>query len=263
MSIVTIFRGSYRQSKEVAEKLANKLGYECISREMILEAAAKHFDIPEFRLTRAIDDAPSLLDRLTYGKEKFIAYFREMLMHHLIKDNVVYHGLVGHLFLQKVTHVLTVSILADRKDRLAEEKIRGLSPKEALAIIEKDDEALSRWGNFVYGIDVRDPRLYDLVIRLRFLTTDDAVGLIQSVLEHPCFKTTSESQKAMETWLHASQVQTVLMKEIPSAKVGVERGEIVVTIGGSWAEGKKLIAKVDQIIDNERGVKVKVSLTSP
>ena len=49
MSIVTISRGSYSRGKEVAEKLARALNYECISREIILEAS-EHFNIPELKL---------------------------------------------------------------------------------------------------------------------------------------------------------------------------------------------------------------------
>ena len=75
MSIVTISRGSYSRGKQVAEKLAEALGYECISREIILEASER-FNIPELKLVRAIHDAPTILDRFTSGKERFVAFFR-------------------------------------------------------------------------------------------------------------------------------------------------------------------------------------------
>ena len=81
MSIVTISRGSFSHGKEVAEELAKRLGYKCISREIILEAS-KHFNIPEAKLARAIHDAPSILERITYGKERYVAYVREALLHH-------------------------------------------------------------------------------------------------------------------------------------------------------------------------------------
>lgn len=35
MAIITISRGSYSKGKEVAEKVAEKLGYECISRDVL------------------------------------------------------------------------------------------------------------------------------------------------------------------------------------------------------------------------------------
>jgi hypothetical protein len=64
MSIVTISRGTYTRGKEIAEKLAAKLGYECLSREILLEAS-EQFNIPEIKLVRAIHNAPSILERFT------------------------------------------------------------------------------------------------------------------------------------------------------------------------------------------------------
>ena len=52
MSIVTISRGSYSKGKDVAEKLAQKLQYDCVSREILLEAS-EEFNIPEISLVRA------------------------------------------------------------------------------------------------------------------------------------------------------------------------------------------------------------------
>ena len=37
MSIITISKGSYSHGKEVAEKVAEKLGYDCIARDDIIE----------------------------------------------------------------------------------------------------------------------------------------------------------------------------------------------------------------------------------
>jgi len=97
MSIITIARGSYSRGKEVAEKVAVALGYQCISREVLLEAS-ELFNVPEIKPVRAIHDSPSTLDRLSYGKEKYVAYIRAALLRHIQRDNVVYHGLAGHFF---------------------------------------------------------------------------------------------------------------------------------------------------------------------
>jgi hypothetical protein len=75
MSIITISRGSYSCGKEVAEKVSHALGYECISRDIILETS-EQFNIPEIKLIRAIHDSPSILDRFTSGKERYISFFR-------------------------------------------------------------------------------------------------------------------------------------------------------------------------------------------
>ena len=53
MSIVTISRGSYSRGKEVAETLAERLGYACVSRDILLETC-EEFSIPEIRLVKAL-----------------------------------------------------------------------------------------------------------------------------------------------------------------------------------------------------------------
>jgi hypothetical protein len=45
MAIITISRGSYSKGKEIAEKVAQELGYECIARKVLLEAK-EEFNIP-------------------------------------------------------------------------------------------------------------------------------------------------------------------------------------------------------------------------
>ena len=98
MAIITISRGSYSKGKEVAEKTAQVLGYECISRDVLLDASDR-FNIPEVRLVRAIHDAPSILERLGREKQAYIAYIRFALARRAQKDGLGYHGLAGHLLL--------------------------------------------------------------------------------------------------------------------------------------------------------------------
>ena len=117
MSIVTVSRGTYSWGRDVAEKLAVRFGYECISREVIVEASKK-FNIPEVKLVEALEDPPSILSRFSYGKERYLAYFQSMLLEHFRRDNVVYHGLAGHFLVRNVSHVLKARIVAEMEDRV-------------------------------------------------------------------------------------------------------------------------------------------------
>ena len=53
MTIITISRGSYTRGKEIAEKTSQKLGYACISREVLINAS-KDFNVPEIKLIHVI-----------------------------------------------------------------------------------------------------------------------------------------------------------------------------------------------------------------
>ncbi len=201
MPIITISRGSYSRGKEVAEKLAQKLGYKCISRDILLEAS-EHYNIPEIKLIRAIHDAPSILERFTHGKERFVAYIRYTLLKHVQNDNVVYHGLAGHYFLMGIPHVIKVRIMADLEDRVQEEMRReNISAEEARFILKKDDDERRRWGIQIYGVDTWDPMLYDMVLHVKAITVEDAVDLISKAAQMPHFQATPESQRLLDVML--------------------------------------------------------------
>ena len=197
MSIITISRGSYNRGKETAEAIAKRLGYTCIGRDLILEAS-KEFNVPEIKLVRAIHDAPSILERFTYGKEKYVAFIRSALLRHVQKDNVVYHGLAGQFFLKDIAHVLKVRIISDMEHRVKLEMEReGISYSEALQMLKKDDEERRKWGLHLYGIDSTDPSLYDLVVNIKQLTVEEAVDIICTAVKFKLFQTTPESQQAL------------------------------------------------------------------
>ena len=156
MSIVTISRGSHSRGKEIAEKLAKTLGHECISRDILLETSDE-FNIPEIKLVRAIHDAPSILERFTYGKERYIAFFRSTFLKRLQKDNLIYHGLAGHVFVQNIPHILKVRIIADIDARVKEEmKRENITAEQARYMLVKDDAERRKWSMALYGLDTWD-----------------------------------------------------------------------------------------------------------
>jgi cytidylate kinase len=258
MAIITISRGSYSRGKEVAEKVAARLGYECISREILLETS-KQFNIPEIKLVRAIHDAPSILERFTYGKERYVSYLKAALMKRIQKDNVVYHGLAGHFFLQDIPHVLKVRIVADIEDRVAEEmKRENISESEARYILKKDDDERRRWSLQVFGVDTWDPMLYDMVLHIKNISVDCAVDLIVSAVNSSCFLTTAPAQKILDDETLAARVQAALVEEFPTAQVTVQKGELFAAIKGDLTAEQEVIARAQRIANMAAGIEVKM-----
>jgi len=254
MSIVTISRGSYSRGQEVAEKLALAAGYECLSRDALLEAS-EYSDIPEAKLVRAIHDAPSFLERFTYGKERYIAHIRAAIMRHVQKDNVVYHGLAGQFFLQGVPHVLKVRIIASLEDRIEEEMRReNISAEEARRILRKDDEERRRWSLALYGIDTWDSSLYDMVLHIKTMTVEDAVALILHNLEGP-FATTAESQTSLDNLTLAAEVEAALIKRFPSVKASAKDGVVFVSGTAPLSERENVALKAEEMAERVPSVR--------
>jgi len=255
MGVITISKGSYSKGKEIAEKLAEELGYECISREILL-AASEEFNIPEIKLTQAIKDAPSVLDRFTYGKERYVAYIRAALLNSIKKGNAVYHGFAGHFFLRHVPNVLRVRIVEDEEKRVELVMEReNISAEEARRIIRRIDKERRKWGQHLYGIDTSDPSLYDLVLNLEAMTVKEAVNVLAQTAQLNCFQTTSESQIILENVALAAQVQAKLVEEIPVKDVCAEEGLVYADIKADLIHEDRITSKINSIAKKVAGVK--------
>ena len=254
MSIITISRGSYSRGKEVAERVAETLGYECISRDILLEAS-EEFNIPEIKLVRAIHDAPSILDRFTYGKERYIAFFRATFLKRLQKDNLVYHGLAGHAFVQKIPHVLKIRIIANLDDRVKEEmKREKISAEQARLTLVKDDAERRKWSLSLYGLDTWDQRFYDMTLHLDIMGVEDAVSTILHIIGRPCFQTTPKSRELLDDLALSAQVEAALVRDFPKVSADAGKGIVYVNIRGSLVDEKRITEKVNRLVEKVPGI---------
>ncbi len=265
MAIITISRGSYSHGKKIAEKVAQKLGYECVARDILLEAS-KDFNIPEFKLIQALKDAPSTIDRIMSRKEKYIAFIKAAVLKHCKNDNVVYHGFAGHFFVKEIPHVLKVRIIADLEDRVKLVMERdGISKNEALRFIRKLDEERTKWSQHLYGINTWDPALYDLVIHIKRITIDNAVEIICNNVGLKQFQTTPESQQEMDDLRIASEVKASLIDLKTDIEVSAQKGVIYIkTRAPQFKNIDLLVHKMRRGVERIPGVKdMKINFISP
>jgi cytidylate kinase len=252
MGVITISRGSYSMGKAIAEQLAHNLGYECISRDILLETST-HFNVPEVKLIRAIHDAPSFLERFVHGREKYIRFIREAFLDYVQKDNLVYHGLAGHFFVQDIPNILKIRIIANLEDRVKNEmKRENISAEEARLLLVKDDEERRKWSLHLYGIDTKDSSLYDVVLHIDNLMVNDA---LTDIAKRPCFQTTQESQSIIKDYYLAAKARNTLADEIPSLEVECKNAVIFVNIETDLALEADMIDKVKNMLKDIDGIK--------
>lgn len=241
MTVISISSGLSSQGKEISQRLADKLSYQLVSREVLLEAS-EHFNIPEIKLKRAIDNAPSILDRFFYGKEKYIAYIKEAILSRLEHGNSVYHGLAGHFFLQGIPRVLKVQVVPRLEDRIEDEMNQhGTSRAAAKRLVEKDDEERRRWGQHLYGMDTRDPRLYDLTINLASLSVEEAVEIILQTQRQQAFQADEASRTILTNKALEARIFATLADKYPTAQVSVVEDKVYVSVvtGNLYTDGTR------------------------
>ncbi len=255
MTIITISRGSYSHGKEIAEKVAEKLGYECIARKALLEAS-EEYDIPEVKLLRAMQVAPSILDRFVGGKERYLAYIKAALMNHVRTGDVVYHGLAGHFFLEGISHVLKVRINACMEERAELVMARDdVSREEAIHSIKAADTERFDWSMKLHGFDHNDSYLYDLVLHLRQISMDDAVDTICRLARTEGFQATDESQQAMEDVALAASVRSHLIGLKPDVEVTADCGVVLVKTAAYAIYRDPLTREIKNLAMGVEGVK--------
>jgi cytidylate kinase len=210
MSIIAISRGSYSRGVEIAETVAKKLNYQCLDRDLLIEAS-NEFDIPEVKLIQALEDPPSFFERFTKMKKIYIDYIQAALINNLKFDNIVYHGLAGHFFVKDIPHVLKVRIIADMEYRIKFVMERDkLTRNKAIEFLKKIDNSRREWGQHLYKLNIEDPIHYDIVINTEIMSSEVAANTICEMVTLEKFQTTPASQNKMDNL--ASSLQNKINK---------------------------------------------------
>jgi cytidylate kinase len=256
VAIITISRGSYSRGKEVAESLAQRLGYACVSRDILLETCDE-FSIPEIKLVKALHDAPSILERFSHGKERYMSYFHAAFLNHMAQDNVVYHGLAGHFFLQDISHALKVRIIANMEDRVREEmKRENCSGEEARYMLKKDDAERQKWSLALYGKDTSNCSLYDMVLHIDTITVDDVVNVLSGMVEKGRFNATPESLQLLQTKTMLANIHARIVNICPRATVEIHEGVVTLrNLTGGLKNDENLRRKTAEKIIQTYGLK--------
>src|SRR5574337_46658 len=236
MSIIAISRGTFSGGEALANRLAERLGYQCMSREMNLEAAAKEYAVPEAELTAAMAKRPSFWHRVVGERTAHLAFVRATLCEQARAGSLVYHGLVGHLLLPGISHVIRVRVIADMELRAkAAMQQQNLGDKEALAYIEKVDNERRQWVRFLFDVEWDDPLLYDVVLNLSRMSLAAACETVAHLTERDEFKPTAESLKAMQNLALSSHVSAVLARDprTKNVELSVTAADGIVTVTGT------------------------------
>ncbi len=222
MAIITISRGSMSGGMILAECLASNLGYPSLAREVLVKAADK-LNVPEDTLRLKIEKRAGFWERLTSDRRIYIVALQSALADACINGDLVYHGNAGHMLLKDVPNVLRVRLIAPLSVRIREMMERkGLNYQTARDYINLDDEERVRWTKFVYGLDWRDPKNYDLVINLKNIDIPTACAMIAAAVKLPAFETTEEVKKKLRDFALACRVKAALAANVQSRGIEFE-----------------------------------------
>ncbi len=232
MSIITIFSASNSNEEKIADRVAHRLGYDAASAE-VLALAAKRFNVTTEKLMRTMHGPVSVFNPFTREKERNIIYIKAALAEYLSRDDIVFAGFPALLAPENISHILRVCITASRDFRIssAVECGKYKSVKEAERAVRKDDLEAANWSQELHGKSPWDSSLYDVKLPMHKKSIAEAVDIICENALKNVVKTTSESQKAMEDFVLASNVHVELALEGHlDTDVDCENGNVTIII---------------------------------
>jgi cytidylate kinase len=236
MSIITISRGTASGGQALAEGVAAKLGWPCLSNEVIVEAA-RRYNVPEPELIKAFEKAPTFWEKLTASRRVYLTFVQAAMCEYAEQGNLVYHGHAGHALLPGIRHVLKVRLVAPLEYRISAVMARNarMDRKAAVRYIAQvDDERTSRM-RYLFDVDWRDPHHYDLILSLDKLTVDTACDLVIQAVQWEPFQPTDASRLALHNLALSSRIRAALETHphLGPYHIGVDVEGGVVTLSGA------------------------------
>jgi len=254
MPIITIYQGASGEGQELAETVAEALGYRCVGREVLVEAS-RRYRIPEAKLNEIVEKGPHWWERLLQDLRPYRIALQASLCELAHDGKLVYHGHLGHELLPGIGHMLKVLLTAPIEFRIAQIRSRqNLTDAAARDYIEEVDKARSRRLMAMFGTDWRDPNRYDLILNMGKMRREGAKRVILEAAKLEEYQPTPASTQAFNDLTLGSRVHAALFASPDvrgsSLEVRAESGHI--HIKGRVDHG--LEDKVVTLVKNVSGV---------
>lgn len=258
MSVVSIFSGTFCRGVEIAVAVAGELGYALLGDDDLLARAAAEFSLPADKLRRAMFYKEGLFNKFSREKERQISFLKLSMTGILKEEDLVYQGLGACLIPRRISHVLSVGIVADSGYRVqAAQRDRQLSAKDALSAIRQSDQAAEYWVGHLHGASVRDPGLYDILLAVDQHGVNQAVRMICRHARGLPLLASEESLQAVKDFGLAAEVELVLAAQghiCPDVEVSARLGEVVIEINKKVIRLERLQDELNRVALEVPGV---------
>ena len=246
MPIITIYQGSSGEGQELAQSVAQALGYRCVGREVLVEAG-RRYRIPEAKLNDIVEKGPHWWDRLLQDLRPYRIALQAALCELAQDGKIVYHGHLGHELLPGIGHVLKVLLSAPIEFRVKQVKARqNLTEAAARHFVDEVDKARSRRLMSMFGADWRDPNRFDLVLNMATMRLAGAKRMIVEASKLDEYQSTAESSRAFDDLALGSRVHALLFA---STEVGGSSLEVHAEGGHIHVKGRVDHGMEDKVVE--------------
>jgi cytidylate kinase len=252
MAVITVTREMGTLGKDVVQGLAEALKCEVIHHEMVEHDLAARLGMQESAVHRYLEGDATLFERWKIDKQKLSRYTALEIMELVQKGNIIIRGWGASALLKDVPHVLRVRICAPMEFR-EQVMMKRLGLKDtALARreIERSDTAHGRIVHGFFGLDWKNPLLYNIVLNSGTMPISTCVRTLTQLARDQAFEETPVTRAALNDKLLEWQIRSMLVEREMSGfggvgvEVAVTGGNVVLTGSCYATELKDAVARI-------------------
>lgn len=254
MSSIALFYALFTEEKEIRDKLSSVSGYKIVNDDDMVEKVVVTHNVAADKVKRAMFGPVSVFNKFTLEREKIAALLKMAVAEQLQESGLIVSGFVAQLIPASVTHVLKVGLFDDKAKRIRRAIAEGMSEKNALKLIKKNDASTTDWTDFLYSKAAGDACLYDILISLSTSSAEEAVELIMENYHKPAVLETEASRQAVSDMLLGARVELALVEKGYTPDVQCVDGKIILQVNKSVLNFAKLADTLTTIATGVSGV---------
>lgn len=261
MAIIAMTQHLGTRGLELGRLTAEHLGYRFLTADELIARASKLYNVTPEQLVIVDERRPHFWERLKTDTERFLTFFRAVVLKEMAKDRLVITGRSVAQILPECGCGLRVRLIGPFKDRAleiaAEEK---LAPAVAERRIRDYDRERRARIQTLLGVDLDDPANFALVINIFALPLDMIAGALAVLAEQMDRSTRPEQWAQLRDAALVAEVRAALMQhpKIGHAPIDVQcaRGAVQVNGPGLVPPWDDLINDVVRAVDGVTSVEV-------
>ena len=232
MPVIAMTREMGSGGREVAQRVADKLGLTLILHHLVEHDLAEHLQVRDNAVHHLLEGGATLLERLQVGSKRLAHYTAEEILELANRGNVLIRGWGACVVLRDVPHVVRVRVCApmEVRERAVMERSGLKDRSDARREIERNDAAHMNSLRSAYGVDRDDSALYDLVLNTDRNSTETCAKLVCDLVERPEFQETEHSRTILNDKALEAHVR-IKLRERFGVGTGVSRVEATVNGG--------------------------------